>query len=503
MALKRRVIFQVTMPALLVAMSMLGTSLLGIRSINRLQAQRDKIVFEHVHRLEMAQDIETYLRHIRFHSFIYVMDMSPARWAKVEKDQTDFTNALARMRESAREGEEQKVIEAIEAGYLRYRQELENTTQSPPGPGKTDYLAWSDAHPIRYVVEPCEELLAINRRAMTETAAESAREGDRTRTGMILLGGLGAAGGLIGGFGVAWGLSRSITRLSVRLQDVDAQLDRKVASVRLTAEGGNLPELERQVGSILDRVRVVVDDAQRQERETLRAEQLAAVGQLAAGMAHEVRNPITSIKLLVGAAMHNGSGAGLSDTDLQVIHDEVGRLERKVEALLDFARPRDSAPEPAVIGNIIRQVTDLIGTRLRQQGVQLTLDLPLEPVVATLDRDQFNGVVLNLLLNALDAMPGGGAVVVKLRRGADDKVDLTVTDNGPGIDPAVEQRLFGPFCSTKSTGIGLGLNVSRRIVESHGGTLTAANRTGGGACFTVTLPAPSGGPSDADAPRRR
>jgi signal transduction histidine kinase len=488
------------MPAVLVAVSMLGTSLLGIRSINRLQAQRDKIVSEHVSRLETAQDIETYLRHIRFHSFVYVMDMTPARWAKVEKDQNDFAGALTRMRESARDDEELRIIEAIDAGYLRYRQELENTARSPPGPDRSEFLAWSDAHPIRYVVEPCEELLAINRRAMTETAAESAREGDRTRTRMILLGGLGAAGGLIGGFGVAWGLSRSITRLRIRLQDVDAQLDRTVASVRLSAGDGNLPELERQVGSILDRVRMVVDEAQRQERESLRAEQLAAVGQLAAGMAHEVRNPLTSIKLLVGAAMHDGRAAGLSDTDLRVIHDEVGRLERKVEALLDFARPRGTTPEPADVGRIVRQVADLIGVRLRQQNIELKLDLPSEPVALKLDRDQFNGVVLNLLLNALDAMPGGGELTVTLGRAVDGTIVLTVADTGGGISAAVGPRLFDPFFSTKSTGTGLGLNVARRVVESHGGSLTAANRAGGGACFTVSLPA--GGPSDADAPGR-
>src|SRR5262249_26012175 len=186
----------------------------------------------------------------------------------------------------------------------QYRHELQEAIRSPVGPRTADHLRWADAHPIRYIVAPCEELLEINRRAMQETADESARQSGRARSWMIVLGAIGAAGGRVGGFGVAWGLSRSITRLSVRLQDVHAHLGPEVASLRLTAEGGNLQQMERQVGTILQRVREVVGQLQRQECEALRAEQLAAVGQLAASIAHEVRNPLTSVKMLVGAALN-------------------------------------------------------------------------------------------------------------------------------------------------------------------------------------------------------
>jgi signal transduction histidine kinase len=299
---------------------------------------------------------------------------------------------------------------------------------------------------------------------------------------------IGGFGGLIGGFGVAWGLSRSITRLSVRLRDVHAHLDQEVGSLRLTAEGSDLQRMERQVGAILERVREVVGQLQRQEVEALRAEQLAAVGQLAASIAHEVRNPLTSIKLLVGAALNGRCPEGLSPTDLQVIHDEVGRLERKVQALLDFARPLEIGSEPRDIAEVVREVIDLVRARLTRQAVRLTLDLPPEPVATELDADQFKGVLVNLVFNALDTMPGGGDLVVRLARESTGALRLTVEDTGPGIDARVADRLFTPFFSTKPTGTGLGLSVSRRIVHAHGGTLTAANRATGGACFTITLP---------------
>ena len=498
MTLKRQVVLQVTTPAVLVALAMLATSLLGIRSINRLQADQDKIVSEHADRLQTAQDLETYMRHIRFHSLMWVMDPSPERWAKVDRDQTNFETTLARLRDTAVGTEERAVIADIGAGYERYRAELEHSGRSPPGPDRAAYLRWSDAHPIRHLVVPCDRLLEITREAMRETALESARTGDRTRTGMILLGVVGAAGGLVGGFGVAWGLSRSITRLHVRLRDVHAHLDREVGSVRVTADGGDLRGVETQVGAILDRVRAVVDQLQRQEREALRAEHLAAVGQLAAGLAHEIRNPLTSIKLLVGAALEERCVGGLTRADLEVIHDEVGRLERKVEALLDYARPPQTEPRPTDVAEVVHRAADLVKPRLAQQAVRLALDLPAEPVVADLDPDQFHGVLANLMRNALDAMPGGGTLGVRLTGGDRGRFRLDVTDTGPGLDPAVADRLFAPFVSTKPTGTGLGLCLSRRVVRRHGGDLTAANAPGGGACLTVAVPAAPGGPSDAD-----
>lgn len=488
MTLNRQVLFQVTMPALLVALAMLGTSFLGIRSINHLQADRDKIVFEHVRRLEAAQDLETELRRIRFHSFLYVMDMSPERWAKVARDQSKFESILGEIRTWPLSDEENKVIAAIEAGYKRYQYELQLATNSPVGPTKKDCLDWSDAHQVHYIVLPCEQLLSLNREAMQATVEQSAQEGRQARVWMILLGVLGGAGGLIGGFGVAWGLSRSITRLNVRLHDVHAHLDQEVGSLRLSTDGSGLQRMEQQIGTILKRVREVVGQLQRQECEALRAEQLAAVGQLAASVAHEVRNPLTSIKLLVGAALSGHCPRGLSETDLQVIHDEVGRMERKIQSLLDFARPLEIGPVPQDIAEVVRQVIDLVRERLTHQSVRLTLDLPPGPVTAELDADQFKGVLVNLIFNALDTMPGGGVLCVRLTREIDGAVRLTVEDTGPGIDAKVADRLFTPFFSTKPTGTGLGLSVSRRIVQAHGGNLTASNRAVGGACFTITLP---------------
>jgi signal transduction histidine kinase len=352
-----------------------------------------------------------------------------------------------------------------------------------------DLLRWADAHPIRHLMAPCEELVRENWNAMASAARESEVFAKNARTNMILLGILGPISGLIGGFGVAWGLSRSIARLSVRLRDVHAHLDRKVGSVRLTAVG-SFNQLDRQLEQVLDRVRTVVADLQRQQQEVLRAEQLTAVGQLAASVAHEVRNPLTSIKLLVGASLRSEPHKPLQVEDLQVIYNEVQRLEGKVQALLDFARPPESRRQLCNLGDVIRQTIDLVATRVKQQDVQVHAQFPETAVLAYVDRDQFTSVLVNLFMNALDAMPHGGCLTVTLSALADGGVQVSVADTGAGIDTAVANRLFLPFTSNKATGTGLGLSVCRRVVEEHGGQLNGKNRPEGGACFVIDLPAP-------------
>src|SRR5262249_55949980 len=153
---------------------------------------------------------------------------------------------------------------------------------------------------------------------------------ERAQLIMILLGFVGPAGGVIAGFGIARGLSRSIYLLNVRVRDMAQSLDQDVASVRLEADGG-LQTLDRQLQHVMRRVEDVMERQQQHQREMLRAEQLAAVGQLAAGVAHEIRNPLTAVKMLVESALRSDNRKPLQLADLRVIHGEVVRLEQTVQ----------------------------------------------------------------------------------------------------------------------------------------------------------------------------
>ncbi len=330
----------------------------------------------------------------------------------------------------------------------------------------------------------CQELVAYNTNQIEQSEQEHRLSLRRLAWGMAGVGVTGAVAGLVLGYGVALGLSRSIRRIQIGLQDAAGKLGRDAPAIVLTGEG-NITGLEGQVQEVMRRVEEVVSKLQQREHEVLRSEQLAAVGQLAAGVAHEIRNPLTSIKMLIQASREDSTG--IAGEDLEVIEQEILRMERSLKVFLDFARLPKPERRPQDLAALASRTFDLVRGRAAKQGVELRLTAPQGEVSVEADSEQMQQVLVNLTLNALDVMPSGGileVIVASTHAGA----EISVHDTGPGIPPEMMPRLFEPFVSTKETGVGLGLLISRRIVEEHGGRLSAANGSDGGACFTVVLP---------------
>jgi signal transduction histidine kinase len=251
--------------------------------------------------------------------------------------------------------------------------------------------------------------------------------------------------------------------------------------------------LDAVLRTISERVAMVVEELQQTQQDALRSEQLAAVGQLAAGLAHELRNPLMAMKLLVQSACEQGNEASLCGPDLAVIEEEIGRLEHLVQMFLDFARPPRLEKHEVDLRNAIGQVVHLLEPRAAGRVVQLRFKPPRKPVVVEADETQIRQVLLNLILNAMDAVAAGGRidvqVVLQHERDVGRWAVIRVADDGCGLPAELGDRIFDPFVSTKETGIGLGLSICRRIVETHRGEITAAPAPAGGTVFTVRLPA--------------
>jgi signal transduction histidine kinase len=501
--MNRTIFLQVAAPTLIIGLILFAACLVSAWTINRLQSNLATLLSKDVASLQAAQQLEINVRQLRLHAFVYLIAPTPERLQKVHEDQVRFEDCLKNAQSAPETTEQQQYLRTIAGGYALYREEFDALRgQQERGEALPDLEKLIETDPVHHVIDPCRDLLHYNDKKMNDTARQTTAVSAELSLAMLLLGLGGPVSGLIIGYGIARGLSRSIYRLSVRVQDVAQRLDSPlgkpgagaangavdVASVSIQADG-DLQSLDRQLQHIVRRVEEVGARLQRQQRDLLRAEQLSAVGQLAASVAHEVRNPLTSVKLLVEAALRAPRRRALTEADLDVIHGEVVRLEQTVQSFLDFARP--PAPERHVcdLRDVVTQACDLVRARARQQGVRLDIHAPAASVTADVDRGQLGTVLVNLLLNALDAMPTGGRLEVGLEAIPGEGVRLRVTDTGPGLPADMAGRLFTPFASTKPTGTGLGLSICRRIVEEHGGRIGAVNRPEGGACFTIDLPA--------------
>jgi two-component system, NtrC family, sensor histidine kinase HydH len=335
------------------------------------------------------------------------------------------------------------------------------------------------------VIEPTREYLRLNEGALTRANEENRRVAARMTAGLLTLGLCGALGGLLAGWVISAALRRKYLRTEERLRTTARQLDDAARSAEVTANRAGrsvdaLDDITKSAAAVLDRLKQT-------ERDALRAEQLAWAGQMAAGIAHEVRNPLMAIKLLIQALADGRTGDRLRPRDVQVLEEEIIRLEQIVESFLDFARPPRPDRKPVEIGPLVEQVVDRIRPRATLQNVAIECRLPHRPIAAELDRNQLQQVLYNLLFNALDAQPAGGRIGVAVDADG-EAVIIGVEDDGPGLPPQVRDRVFEPFVSTKEAGMGLGLSICRRIVESHGGIIRAAEREGGGTEFTIRLP---------------
>jgi signal transduction histidine kinase len=396
---------------------------------------------------------------------------------------------LTRARRLADPGREQALEAQLERSMARYLRVWQ--AEAPGGVLQGKRLQEALSILEKETLPTCRELQQVNVEQIRESESEFRRTVQWVVLSLVGVCALGALAGLLLGYGVARGLRRSIHHLSIHVQDAANKLGQDLPPVALSEEG-DLQQLHGQMQGVVHEIEQVVEKLQQREREVLRAEQLAAVGQLAAGVAHELRNPLTSIKMLVQANREELEERGIMAEDLSVIELEIRRMERCLQTFLDFARPPRLECRRIDLAGPVERTLALVAGRARKQHVQLCF-IPPEPALhVQADEEQLRQLFVNLALNALDVMPRGGTLQVEVRspRPGDDKgfVEVRVLDTGPGISMELLPRLFQPFVSGKETGLGLGLVTSRRIAESHGGTLIAQNRIGGGACFTLRLP---------------
>jgi signal transduction histidine kinase len=475
--LTRRLSLKLLAPTFLVSLLLVGTCIGGSIYLRNLHLNRTANMRENVESMQAARNLERSV--IELIALLRTPGEHPGRLARLNKNLHEL---LAESERLADTDPEKEIVSEVRDGLGSYFARWEQR----PTEDNTSLIRLLEDK----VLPACRKLRNYNIDQVGLSDRENNLIVDRLSWALIAVGIGAPVSGLLLGYAVARSLYQSMHQLSVRIRDAAGRLNSDLPPV-FVEDLDDLPDLHRQMGGVVEEIENVVQRLQQREREVLRADQLSAVGQVAAGVAHELRNPLTSVKMLVQAGLEGEDSEGLPPEDLAIIEHEVRRMETCIQTFLDFARPPASERRRCDLLPVVRRALTLAEVRARRQQVVLSATLPPQPVELSIDASQVQQVLLNLLLNALDAMPQGGTVRVDVRPATAEQpaVEVSVRDSGPGIAPRIRERLFEPFVSSKETGLGLGLSISQRLIEAHGGTIHGENAPGGGALFAFTLPA--------------
>lgn len=245
-----------------------------------------------------------------------------------------------------------------------------------------------------------------------------------------------------------------------------------------------LQSTHRALESEVQRLR---GELKQKDRELEQRRRLAALGEVAAGVAHEVRNPLGAIELYSGLLQKECEQLAPALDLIQKIQAGIRAIDSVVQNTLALAPNQVCRIQPHVFQSVIRRAAELSAAAYQRRGITLELSMPHDDVSVDCDADALQRALLNLLTNAAEASPPAGRVRLLLEAGAAGEARVRVVDDGDGLPRDFPDRVFDPFFTTKKHGTGLGLSIAYRLVEAHGGRLTARNRREGGAEFIMTL----------------
>jgi signal transduction histidine kinase len=264
----------------------------------------------------------------------------------------------------------------------------------------------------------------------------------------------------------------------------------KHAAPTVTEGEDELRTLGFYLRSLMEDVSATRADLERSQQQLEVSERLATVGKLAASVAHEIRNPLSAIKMWL-FSIRRATGNAELEPKFDIISEEVQRLERIVRDFLQFSRPPEINASPQSLAAMLNETLQLLQLKLDDANIRVEQQIsPALPDVLA-DPEQIRQVYLNVVNNALQAMPQGGPVEVAAARETwqgQPFVKVSIADHGGGLPPEIQARLFEPFFSTKDEGTGLGLCIAARIMERHGGRLTLESTSDHGTTFAVWLP---------------
>jgi signal transduction histidine kinase len=249
--------------------------------------------------------------------------------------------------------------------------------------------------------------------------------------------------------------------------------------------------LSRNIENLLQNADQARLELEKSRENLLQAEKMATVGKLAAGMAHSIRNPFTSVKMRLFSLSRSLNLDTDQQEDFEVISQEIRHIDTIVQNFLEFSRPPRLTMQQVSPSSIVDHAVQLLEHRLKSYGVSIELIRSRMLPDVSADPEQLKEVLVNLIINACEAMDSGGTIVIDEMvrgQGLRKAAMIRLSDSGPGIPESLADKIFDPFFTTKEDGTGLGLSIASNILAEHGGSITLQDQQSGGATFVVSLP---------------
>lgn len=445
-----------------------------------LQAFFSNIFERQVGAMDAAMRLESSLAAQRGFITYYSLNFDPVWLARLADQQASFEKEILRVRPFVEDDEARGMLNHIESEFIRLtidREKVVNLLDEGKREQATPVHAAARKRFDSLIVE-CELFLDTLRHNLERDRSEGLWR-------MRLVNNMALAFlpfTLILGLILALVLSRQL-----------------LGPIRRLAQGQDDPVGPDEVAALENRVHDLVERAVQarnkleKSQATLEAtERLATVGKMAAGVAHSIRNPLTSVKMRLFSLQRSLSLNENQREDFEVISEEIKHLDGIIQNFLEYARPLKLSLKRVSPSDVCDAAANLLGMRLEAQHVELEIvrESELQPIL--IDPEQLKEVLVNLVGNAMEAMHGPGRIVIEESEGFLEPMGrvaiIAVSDSGPGVPEQERERVFEPFHTTKEEGTGLGLPIARRIVREHGGSLVLTQAKGGGAKFTITIP---------------
>ncbi len=434
----------------------------------------------HLAAFQAAEELENALLRQKGYLTYFFIDGQPRWLEELERHHQAFLRALDKARATALTSPMTDVIAQIGERYQVYHQTRGGVIDLYRQGRKEE--GWRHHQEARghygAIMDLCGRLKLAHDYAISRTLSENRQRvrliNTLTTGALITVVGLGAL--------LLYVLFRQILEPLRRLAQDDTP----------ATPGDEVTAVSRRMKTLKEDIDQAQSQLEKSQESLLQAEKLALVGKLAAGVAHSIRNPLTSVKMRLFSLGRHLNLTPTQKEDLEVISQEIRHIDTIVRSFLEFSRPPKLKMQPVSLSEVVDSTLTLLRQRLDSYGVAVEVQRSGRLPETQGDPEQLKEMLVNLLLNACEAMPRGGRIMIREGRGQmaglGPVVRLTVQDSGPGIPASIRDKIFQPFFSTKEEGTGLGLPIVKRIVTEHGGLIQVDSAEGRGAAFTITLP---------------